>query len=176
VVDYDAEWPRHFEALRARVWPVVADVAIAIEHVGSTSVPGIAAKPIIDLSIVVPSRQEVPDAIRRLETLQYRHQGDLGIPDREAFANPEGVVPHNLYVCPQGTIGLVNQLAFRDYLRAHPTDADRYATLKKALAQRFHDDIDGYVSAKTDFVLDILRRAGLTSDQLALIRLSNQKP
>jgi GrpB-like predicted nucleotidyltransferase (UPF0157 family) len=85
VVDYDPEWTRQFAALRARLWPAVADIAFGIEHVGSTSVPACAAKPIIDVSIVVPSRTEVPEAIQRLEALGYRHRGDLGIRDREAF-------------------------------------------------------------------------------------------
>jgi GrpB-like predicted nucleotidyltransferase (UPF0157 family) len=173
VVDYDAEWPHHFETLRARLWPAVADVAIAIEHVGSTSIPGIAAKPIIDLSIVVPSRADVPAAIERLERLGYQHRGDLGVPDREAFNNPEGGPHHNLYVCPQDTIGIVNQVTFRDHLRAHPLDADRYAALKKTLAQRC-ENIDAYVAGKTDFVLDVLRRAGLTDEQLATIERANR--
>src|SRR5947207_1911029 len=123
VADYDEEWPRRFEDLRRDIWPVVADVALRIEHVGSTSVPGLAAKPIIDLSVVVAGRDDVSLAIARLATLAYRHRGNLGIEDREAFDHPDDQPRHNLYVCPEGTIGLVNQLAMRDYLRARPDAA-----------------------------------------------------
>jgi GrpB-like predicted nucleotidyltransferase (UPF0157 family) len=182
VVDYDAEWPRLFEELRAHVWPVVADVADRIEHVGSTSVPGQAAKPIIDMTVVVATREQVPLTIERLATLGYRHRGNLGIDDREAFNNPPdlpglpNLPKHNLYVCPEGTIGIVNQVAVRDYLRAHADVARRYGELKKRLAAEFPHDIDSYVFGKTDFVLDVLRRAGLSEEQLASIARVNRRP
>ena len=97
VVDYDPHWPETFETLRSRIWTAVGDVALSVEHVGSTSVPGLAAKPIIDISIVVPERSDVRTGISRLATLGYVHRGDLGIAGREAFANPEGLPRHNLY-------------------------------------------------------------------------------
>jgi GrpB-like predicted nucleotidyltransferase (UPF0157 family) len=128
VLDYDEDWPRRFEELRARIWPVVADIAFRIEHVGSTSVAGLAAKPIIDMTIVVAGREHVPRAIERLATIGYRHLGDLGIEDREAFEHPRDLPRHNLYVCPEGTIGVVNQLAVRDYLRATPPLRDSMAS------------------------------------------------
>jgi len=120
VVDYDPAWPDRFEQLRTRIWPVVADVALGIEHVGSTAVPGLAAKPIIDMTVVVPSRPDVIVTIDRLATLGYRHRGSLGIEDREAFDHDEGLPAHNLYVCPQETIGVINQLVrirYRNYWR-----------------------------------------------------------
>jgi GrpB-like predicted nucleotidyltransferase (UPF0157 family) len=175
VVDYDEDWPRRFEHLRARIWPVVADVALRIEHVGSTSVAGLAAKPIIDMTVVVAARVDVPRAIERLATIGYRHLGDLGIEDREAFEHPRGLPRHHLYVCPEGTIGVVNQLAVRDYLRSHPAAARQYGELKKQLAREFPQDIDSYVFGKTDFVLDVLRRAGLTEQQLASIERVNRR-
>ena len=89
VVDYDEEWPRRFEKLRARIWPVVPDVAIRIEHVGSTSVPGLAAKPIIDMTVVVGGRTDVPLTITRLATLGYRHRGNLA----SRIARPSIIVP-----------------------------------------------------------------------------------
>ena len=90
VVDYDPAWPAVFGRLRDQVWPVVQDVAISIEHIGSTSVPGLASKSIIDLSIVTPSDAEVPLTIERLVTLGYIHRGNLGIEGREAFKQPDG--------------------------------------------------------------------------------------
>lgn len=174
VVDYDEEWPRWFETLRARIWPVVSDVAMRIEHVGSTSVPGLAAKPTIDITVVVGERRDVPPTIERLATLGYHHRGNFGIEDREAFDHRTALPQHNLYVCPEGTIGVVNQLAVRDYLRAHPDDARQYGNLKKRLALEFATDIDSYVSGKTDFILGVLRRVGLTDEQLASIARVNR--
>jgi len=175
VVDYDEMWPGRFETLRARVWPAVVDVALSIEHVGSTSVVGLAAKPIVDMSVVVRDRSDVPVTIDRLATLGYSHRGNLGIEDREAFDHPGGLPRHNLYVCPRGTIGIVNQLAVRDYLRSHPDAARRYGELKKQLAAQFPDDIDSYVFGKTDFILQILREAGLPAGQLAEIERVNRR-
>ena len=175
VVDYDDQWPRTFEELCRRVWPAINGVALRIEHVGSTSVPQLAAKPIIDMSVVVASRSDVPAAIERLAGLGYLHQGTLGIEDRDAFREPGGWPRHNLYVCPEGTIGLVNQVAVRDYLRAHPDMARRYGELKKGLALEFPRDIDSYVFGKTDFVLDVLRRAGLAADLIAAIESVNRR-
>ena len=85
VVDYDPNWPRTFEQLKQRVWPEVCDLAIGIEHVGSISVPGITAKPVIDIDIVVAARSSVPLIILRLAELGYQHRGDLSISGRESF-------------------------------------------------------------------------------------------
>src|SRR5690242_16555898 len=108
VVDYDHEWPRRFAQLEARIWPAVADLALTIEHVGSTSVPGLAAKPVIDMSVVVADRAAVAPVIERLAAIGYRHLGTLGVQDREAFDHSPELPRHNLYVCPHGTIGIVN--------------------------------------------------------------------
>jgi GrpB-like predicted nucleotidyltransferase (UPF0157 family) len=175
VVDYDPGWPRAFEELRDSVSDVVSDIAIAIEHVGSTSVPGLAAKPVIDLDVVV-AEDNVALAIERLSKLGYVHRGDLGIPAREAFRRPTGSRPHNLYVCPSGSPALVNHLALRDYLRANPEAAAEYGALKKKLAETFRHDIDGYLEGKTAFILGILESMGLTRDALSDIERMNRRP
>src|SRR5271156_1928469 len=100
VVDYDPAWAGVFEALRERVAGVLGDTASAVEHVGSTAVPGLAAKPIIDIDVLLASETMLPGAIERLARLGYVHQGDLGIPEREAFLTPADVPSHHLYVCP----------------------------------------------------------------------------
>jgi GrpB-like predicted nucleotidyltransferase (UPF0157 family) len=175
VVDYDPMWPEIFEQLRTHVWSVLHDVALTIEHVGSTSVPGLAAKPIIDMSVVVASKREVPLAIARLATLGYEHLGNRGIEDREAFRHPEGLPAHHLYVCPQGSLALRNHLAVRDYLRAHPETAHEYGELKKRLAQEFPNDIESYVDGKTNLMLKVLREQGIAAEQLVAIEQANRK-
>ena len=153
----------------------MADFASAIEHVGSTSVPGQAAKPVIDLSVVVAREADVPVAIGRLATLGYVHRGTLGVEGREAFDRPDGRPAHNLYVCPTGSLGLVNQLAVRDYLRTHPETAQAYGELKKRLAKQFPHEMESYVHGKTDFILAILREAGLPPERLQAIERANRK-
>lgn len=174
IVDYDPTWPETFEQLRKPVWDVVGDFALCVEHVGSTSVPGLAAKPVIDMSVVVPSEADVPRAIKRLATLGYRHRGNLGIEGREAFFSPPDLPRHHLYVCPQGSLGLRNHLAVRDYLRTHPDAAQEYGALKKRLAQRYPKDIDRYLDGKTDFITAILREVGLTEEEVEGIEESNR--
>ncbi|MEO8602674.1 MAG: GrpB family protein [bacterium] len=176
VVDYDPAWPAVFEQLRARLRPALSDPAWRIEHVGSTSVPGLAAKPVIDLSVVVPAANALPPVIERLAGLDYIHLGELGVEGREAFRCTADLPAHNLYACPQGSLGLVNQLAVRDYLRAHAETAQAYAALKRRLAEQFPHDIDSYVDGKTDLLLDILTRAGIDAGRLAAIERANRKP
>jgi len=141
-----------FERIRAPVALALGGLALRIEHVGSTSVVGLAAKPIIDLDVVIGSRADLPAVIGKLGTLGYLPQGDLGVPGREAFNSPPGLPEHHLYVCAADNPELARHLAFRDYLRGSPEAARGYASLKRSLAIRFHDDRDAYTEAKTAFV------------------------
>lgn len=174
VVEYDPAWPGIFDQLRAYVWPSLSDVALGIEHVGSTSVPGLRAKPVIDACIVVASRNEVPACIQRLASIGYVHRGNLGVPDREAFRRPDEVPRHHLYLSPRESLSLKNHLGFRDYLRLHPEAAREYGELKTSLARRFPDDIDSYIAGKTEFILHVLAEIGLSEEELAEIRRINR--
>lgn len=174
VVDYDPTWPQVFERLRAPVWRVVQDFALAIEHVGSTSVPGLAAKPIIDMDVVIASAALIPLAIERLGTLGYVHRGNLGIEGREAFQQPAHLPPHHLYVCLQDSVSLRNHLALRDYLRAHPAAVQAYGALKKRLAQEHAYNIEAYIEAKSDLILSMLAQTGFETEQIAAIREQNR--
>lgn len=175
VSEYDPRWPFFFEQIRATVWPAVQDVATAIEHVGSTSVLGLAAKPIIDIDIVIPPQQNIGQLITRLQPLGYTHLGTLGIAGRDAFRQENTLLKHNLYVCPADSIGLRNHLAVRDYLRTHPEAVQAYSDLKLGLASTFTHDIDRYVDGKTDFIISILRQSSLLSpDDIAAIEQANR--
>lgn len=176
VVAYDPLWPRIFGYLQARIWRQVAHHVLAIVHVGSTSVPGLAAKPIIDMDIVVADQSQLAPVIALLAPLGYHHLGDLGIAGREAFRRPAGFARHNLYLCPQGSLGLRNHLAVRDYLRATPVARGAYGALKQQLAADVGHDIDAYVAGKSDFISDILTTQGLNTDDIAAIHQSNQAP
>jgi GrpB-like predicted nucleotidyltransferase (UPF0157 family) len=156
VVDYDPSWPLTFMALREPIRQALGGIALTVEHVGSTAVPGLAAKPIIDIDVVIASLADLSAAIDRLAALGYVHSGDLGIDGREAFESPPGPA-HHLYVCVQGSTALANHLAVRDRLRRNPDKAREYGELKKQLARQFPTDIESYVAGKTDFLLEVLR-------------------
>jgi GrpB-like predicted nucleotidyltransferase (UPF0157 family) len=174
VVDYDPSWPATFETLKSRVLQALGTLTVQVEHVGSTSVPGLAAKPIIDMDIVVAAPVDVPLAIEQLSTLGYVHRGNLGVEGREAFGNPSGLPPHNLYLCAQGATALANHLTIRDYLRRNSAAAKTYGMLKKQLAETFPTDMDRYVHGKTDFLLGILRESAFPEDVLTAIGDANR--
>ncbi len=159
VVDYDPDWPQRFQFFRGRITVALGALAAAIEHVGSTAVVGLAAKPIIDMDVLLASSDALPVAIERLANLGYIHQGDLGIPEREAFLTPAYEAPHHLYVCPPHSREFRRHVALRDYLRSHPKEAKAYGDLKQALALKFVHDREAYIAGKNDFVTELLSRA-----------------
>lgn len=158
MVEYDPDWPARFRELRDRVAAALGPLALAIEHVGSTSVPNMCAKPIIDLDVVVRP-EDVPAAISAVEALGYRHEGNLGVAGREAFRWVADFPEHHLYVCPEGSPALERHLLIRDYLREHPDIAREYAALKKQLAEKYHDNRTKYQAAKAEFVDSLLEKA-----------------
>jgi GrpB-like predicted nucleotidyltransferase (UPF0157 family) len=159
VADYDDGWPSLFERLAQPVRDAVADLGAQVEHVGSTAVPGLAAKPIVDIDVVVGSGDDVPTAIERLRSLGYVYQGDKGIRGREAFLWPSGARPHHVYVVVRGSRPYLDHVEFRDYLRDHPEVARDYAALKKRLADEHGEDRLDYGNAKTDFITGVMRTA-----------------
>jgi GrpB-like predicted nucleotidyltransferase (UPF0157 family) len=160
IVDHDDRWPELFDTLRARIAKVLGDLAIRIEHVGSTAVPRLAAKPIIDIDVLLASAADLPIAIERLASLGYEHEGDLGIRGREAFKIPPGDPPHHLYLCTSASGEFRRHVLLRDHLRANPEAAKAYQELKRALAVRFAEDRSAYTEGKSEFIEEILLRAG----------------
>ena len=159
VLDYDPNWPGLFQSLREPIAAALGDMASAIEHVGSTAVPDLVAKPIIDIDVLLASETMIPAAIERLGSLGYIDRGNLGIPEREAFLAPASHPSHHLYVCPPCSGEFRRHMAFRDYLRAHPKDAKIYGDLKIALAKRFRENRPAYNTAKGEFVEELTSRA-----------------
>jgi GrpB-like predicted nucleotidyltransferase (UPF0157 family) len=158
IADYDPKWPQLFEELRQRILFSMGAIVISVEHVGSTSVPDLAAKPIIDLDVVVRP-QDVPAAIAALQQLGYRHEGDLGVAGREAFRWTARGPEHHLYVCPEGSPAFRRHIALRDYLRTHPDDAREYEQLKRRLALEYCDDRTRYQNSKAAFVESLAKKA-----------------
>lgn len=173
VVDHDPAWTEQFAWIRETLLGALAGVpVVAVEHVGSTSVPGLAAKPVIDVAVVV-AREHLHPAIAAMEAAGYEHRGDLGIPDRHAFHAPAGAPRQHTYVVVEGCLSLRNHLGVRDVLRADAALRHEYETVKRRLAATT-DDIDVYCTGKTDVLLKVLRRAGLADDDLAAIDEMNR--
>ena len=165
VVESDPQWPEQFATVRRELDTSLAGVpVVAIEHVGSTSVPGLAAKPIIDVDVVV-RRPDVRSAVEALESIGYVLLGDLGVPDRIAFTAPVDSIRRNVYVTIEGCLALRNHLGLRDVLRGDPQLRDEYSETKRQLAAGT-DDIDVYVAGKTEIIRRILERAGLADGEL----------
>jgi GrpB-like predicted nucleotidyltransferase (UPF0157 family) len=176
VVEYDPGWHGRFEMLRSEYATAMAAAGVpivAIEHVGSTSVPGLAAKPIIDCDIVV-READVSAASSVLISLGFAPLGELGIPRRWAFKEPSRLSGTNTYVIVDGCLSLRNHLAVRDVLRADASLREEYAAVKRT-AGASAANIDEYGQAKSEIVQKILSAAGLTDAERASIA-GNQVP
>jgi GrpB-like predicted nucleotidyltransferase (UPF0157 family) len=159
VTAYDESWPARFAEWRARLAAALRPAAIRIEHVGSTAVPGLAAKPIIDIQVSVANLEDEASYVPAIEAsgvrLRAREPGHRYL--RPPADRPRAV---HVHVCEAGSAWERDHLLFRDYLRAHPVARDTYAGLKLQLAQRYPDDRLAYTDAKSAFILDALEAAG----------------
>ncbi len=163
VVPYDPRWKDDFKAIRRELEAAVGDKLLSVEHVGSTSVEGLAAKPIIDIDIVIADETVLPAVIRGLAAIGYEHEGDLGIVGREAFryADKPHLQAHHLYVCPQNSRELHRHLTFRDYLRRHPEAVEEYGRVKMEAARLFPHDIERYMQHKDACIRRLYEECGL---------------
>ena len=163
VLPYDARWKTDFEAIKQELLPAVGDLIIAIEHVGSTSVEGLSAKPCIDIDMVIEDNSLLDAVVQRLAAIGYRHEGDLGIPGREAFAYSDKphLQKHHLYVCPRQSAELHRHLTFRNFLRANPDAVKQYGAVKEEAARLFPQDIDRYIAYKTPCIEALYAQCGL---------------
>ena len=163
VVPYDEKWRRDFLAIRAEIQEALGDLALRIEHVGSTSVEGLSAKPIIDIDVVIEDETRLGTGIAGLAKIGYAHEGDLGIAGREAFKyeGKEHLQAHHLYVCPKDSAELRRHLAFRDFLRSNRRAAEEYGRIKEEAARLYPYDIDGYIRHKSQWIMKTYREIGL---------------
>ncbi|MGO7427156.1 GrpB family protein, partial [Rhizobium ruizarguesonis] len=154
----DPQWPQAFQRIRGRLLALLPQV-LFIDHIGSTSIPGMIAKPLIDIDIVLPGPWHIEDATRVLLAEGYEPRGNRYDDDVWALLSRGSVPAERVYLCPTGNGTHRNRLAFRDYLIAHPLAAADYAALKRRLAAEFRMDGDGYTSHKREFVDAIVARA-----------------
>lgn len=176
VVPYSAAWPVEFERVARELRAGLSEVSSAVvEHVGSTSVPGLAAKPVLDIDVIVDG-SDVPASLKAMEEMGYVHRGDLGVTGREAFQAPDLDPRRNVYVCCAGTLGVRNHLAVREVLRTSPELRDEYAAVKVALAADPSMDIDAYIAGKSAVLQKVLAVSGLTAaERRQILRLNDPR-
>jgi len=163
VLPYNPEWKEAFSKIADELSKAVESLALRIEHVGSTSVEGMSAKPIIDIDLVIKSEAEFSAVRTALESIGYQHEGDLGIIGREAFkyTDKPHLMEHHLYVCAEDSEELRRHLTFRDYLRNHPEAILAYSKVKEEAAKLFPEDIDGYIRYKSGVIEELYAVCGL---------------
>ncbi len=154
-------WPHAFEAEAAQVSRILGDNVVHIHHIGSTAIPNIYAKPVIDMLAEVSNIDRVDACNAAMAALGYTALGEYGLPGRRYFRkdNAEGVRTHHVHIFLAGSPEVIRHLAFRDFMRANPDCAQQYSDLKRALAAQYPNDIDSYMDGKDEFVKAMEKRA-----------------
>jgi len=164
LVPYDPLWPRHFQEIRDQILSVAADLLVEVEHIGSTALPGLAAKPFLDLMPCLRSYDDGLALAERLGVLGYEYKGEYGIPGRHYFSKwidtGAPACKHNVHAYEVGHAEWTRHLVFRDALRADSALRAEYEAFKENLAAVHHDDVQAYASAKSGFVDAVISRFG----------------
>lgn len=160
VVPYGPQWPRLFREAEAPLRQAFSGNLLALHHIGSTAIPGMPAKPVIDMLAVVKEIEDVDEAAPALEKMGYSARGENSIPGRRYFTREEGGRrTHHLHVYREGHPAVVRHLAFRDYLIEHPDEAKRYGELKVKLAGRHRDERRRYAEGKEALIAELEEKA-----------------
>jgi GrpB-like predicted nucleotidyltransferase (UPF0157 family) len=167
IVEYNINWPAMFDSERNALFSILGDVAVNIFHIGSTAVPGLAAKPIIDIMIEVSGLDSLDAHGSEFQKLGYEIMGEFGIKGRRYFRKGGDNRTHQIHAFCHGDMNIWRHLAFRNYLRECPEIAEQYANIKKNAARLSNGNLDAYCDIKEDFVKKI--------EQDALIALSDQQ-
>ena len=157
---YDPDWPAQFDAARRVLWDIWGDCACEIHHIGSTAIPGIYAKPVIDILIEVTRAEALDQRTDQMICAGFKSRGENGICARRFFTNADdkGVRTHHIHVFAKGSPNVLRHLAFRDYLRAHAESAAAYSQLKQAIVSDWRG-VDDYIARKAPYVEEIERAA-----------------
>lgn len=184
IVPYDPAWATAFAALKQALTSLLKDLPADIQHVGSTAIPGLVAKPLLDIDIIIEKKELLTAITARLVAAGYHNRGDQGIPGRFAFRQSGPGVPqtlprqrwqaHHLYVCYADSLALKNHLLFRDALLKDAGLVEEYALLKKTLADNPTVSREQYTIRKTEFILSVLAAAGMSKEELEIIAAANR--
>lgn len=163
VVPYAEAWKTAFEKIKNEIEAEIGDLVLGIEHVGSTSVEGMSAKPCIDMDVIIKDYSVFDEIVSKLGAIGYIHEGDLGIRNREAFkyTNKPHLMKHHLYVCPQDSEELHRHIIFRDFLRQNIEAVKEYSSVKEKAAELYPNDIDQYIAYKSPCIEELYKKCGL---------------
>ena len=158
---HNPDWTRQFQLEAARVTSALGSTAVDVHHIGSTAIPGIYAKPVLDLLLVVDSVTALDNKQSAIEALGYEARGEYGIPGRRFYRrdNADSDRTHQIHAFETGSPQIARHLAFRDYMIAHPDAAQAYSDLKRELAAKHPNDIEAYMDGKDAFIQEVDRRA-----------------
>jgi GrpB-like predicted nucleotidyltransferase (UPF0157 family) len=161
VLPHNLIWRSKFEDEKKLIAPVFANNLVTIDHIGSTAIPHIYAKPIIDILVEVNDISKVDELCSAMTALSYEVMGEFGIPGRRYFRKDDvtGTRTHHVHTFEVGSLAVKRHLAFRDYMIAHPETAQRYSELKRQLAKQYPNDINGYMDGKDGFIKEIEKKA-----------------
>ncbi|MEZ0480910.1 GrpB family protein [Planococcus sp. SSTMD024] len=159
VTAYDERWPAAFENAAAEIREMLESICLDVQHVGSTAVPGLAAKPVIDLLVMVSDIAAVDRFEDAFHKLGYRAKGENGLPGRRYFERGGDKRTHHVHCYEQGNPEIFRHLAFRDFLKANPQIAAAYGELKMKLAKQYPLDIEQYIKGKQAMIQEIEKKA-----------------
>ncbi|HAS73568.1 MAG TPA: hypothetical protein DCS67_05435 [Clostridiales bacterium UBA8960] len=180
VEPYNPEWKNEFNKAQAFYSTSLVGLDVQIEHVGSTSVEGLWAKPILDIDIIVNDAETIRKVIDRLEECGYKHVGNYGVEGREALKLDQtntkiDWMAHNLYVCLADNENVINHLMLRAHLRRNKNAVKAYSEIKRNLAELYPDDMTSYLDGKTDLIIGFLREEGMSEEAIQRIMDINKK-
>jgi len=160
MVPHDPEWRQEFQQEAEQITAALGSAVVTVHHMGSTAIPTIYAKPVIDLLLVVQSVAALDEKQTAMEALGYEALGEFGIPERRYFRrnNALGDRTHQVHAFENGSPQITRHLAFRDYIIAHPETAQEYSDLKRELAAQYPNDIEAYMDGKDEFIQEIDQR------------------
>ncbi len=160
VVPHDPNWPELFQAEADKLIGILGQEIVAIHHIGSTVIPNISAKPIVDILVTVHDIEKIDQFGEEMIELGYRPQGEFGIPGRRFFIKgSDANRTHHAHIFQTGNPEIERHLNFRDYLIAHPEEAQTYSRLKHELTRKFSEDIESYMEGKDGFIKEVEKRA-----------------
>jgi len=159
VTPYQSSWPEAFQQAKEQLETIFGDHLLAIHHIGSTSVPGLSAKPILDILPVVDSLDGIEAFDAAMEQIGYEAKGEFGMPGRRYYRKGGDNRTHHIHLYADGNPEIMRHVVFRDYLRQHPQEVEAYSTIKERLARQYPEDISAYIAGKDSFVKTMEQRA-----------------
>lgn len=159
VIDYCPDWPVEYEKETAALRKALGEILVRVHHIGSTAVPGLAAKPVIDMLLEVTDLDALDALNASMRSLGYEPRGEFGIPGRRYFPKGGDARTHHVHAFAAGATQVLEHLAFRDYLRSHPKEIEAYGAVKRAASEAHRTDPKGYVAYKSAHVSALLNRA-----------------